>query len=98
MPSILYSVEERNHHFNLLPKKPWFLRNCMTLWLSVQEPVEVNFLSGIFLPLTSAEACEKDSRWLWKESCVSTGVRKTGNTCASQTALAVKVAYNQPTN
>ena len=24
-------------------------------------------LPGIFLPLTSAEACEKSSRWLWKE-------------------------------
>ena len=24
-------------------------------------------------PLISAEACEKSSRWLWKESCVSTG-------------------------
>ena len=25
------------------------------------------FLSSIFSPLTSAEACEKSSRWLWKE-------------------------------
>ena len=39
-----------------------------------------------------------------KKSCVSTGVRKPGNACASQTAmimtLAVKVwpEYNQPTN
>ena len=23
--------------------------------------------SGVFLPLTSAKACEKSSRWLWKE-------------------------------
>ena len=23
--------------------------------------------SGVFSPLTSAEACEKSSRWLWKE-------------------------------
>ena len=42
--------------------------------------------SGILSPLTT-EACEKSSRWLWKESCVSTGVRKPGNTCASPTAM-----------
>ena len=29
--------------------------------------VSSNFLSGVFSPLTSAEACEKSSRWLWKE-------------------------------
>ena len=40
-----------------------------------------------FNPLTSAEACEKSSRWLWKESYVSTGVRKPGNTCASPTTI-----------
>ena len=34
------------------------------------------FFCGVFSPLTSAEACEKSSRWLWKDSCVSTGVRK----------------------
>ena len=35
----------------------------------------------------SAETCEKISPWLWKESCVSTGVRKPGNTCASPTSM-----------
>ena len=34
---------------------------------SVVDLVEANFLSGVFLPLTSAEPCEKSSRWLWKE-------------------------------
>ena len=33
----------------------------------VQSPVEATFLSGVFSPLTSAEACEKSSWWLWKE-------------------------------
>ena len=28
--------------------------------------VEANFLSGVFSPVTSAEASEKSSRWLWK--------------------------------
>ena len=42
---------------------------------------------GVFSPLTSAKACAKSSRWLWKESCVSTGMKKPGNTCVSQTAL-----------
>ena len=39
----------------------------MTWWLWVWLPVEVNFVFSIFLPLTSATACEKSSRWLWKE-------------------------------
>ena len=33
------------------------------------------------------KACEKSSRWLWKERSVSTGVRKTGNTYVSPTAM-----------
>ena len=32
-----------------------------------------NYTFGIFSLLTSAEACEKSSWWLWKEICVSTG-------------------------
>ena len=39
----------------------------MTWWLRVRSPVEATFLSGVFSPLTSAEAYEKSSRWLWKE-------------------------------
>ena len=39
----------------------------MTWWLWVRLPVEVNVLSGLFTPLTSAEACEKSSQWLWNE-------------------------------
>ena len=39
----------------------------MTWWLRVRSLVEATFLSGVFSPLTSAEACEKSSRWLWKE-------------------------------
>ena len=44
-------------------------------------------LSGVFSPLTSAEAGEKSSQWLWKENCVNTGVKKPGNTCSSQTLM-----------
>ena len=68
-------------------------RDCLgkgqTLDLVVvsSRPVEAKFLSGIFPPLISAEACEKSSWWLWKEICVSTGVRKPENTCASPTAM-----------
>ena len=36
-------------------------------WLLVRSPVEAIFLSGIFSPLTCAEACDKSSPWLWKE-------------------------------
>ena len=39
----------------------------MTWWLRVRSPVEATFLSGVFSPLTSAEAYGKSSRWLWKE-------------------------------
>ena len=49
-------------------------------------------LGPLFSPLTYAEACEKSSWWLWKESCDSTGVRKPGNTCVTNnhdTTLAV---------
>ena len=42
----------------------------MTWRLWVRSPVEATFLSGVFSPLTSAEACEKSSRWLWKEKVV----------------------------
>ena len=59
----------------------------VTRWLRVRDPVEANFLSGVFSLPTSAVACEKSSLWLWKESSVVTGVRKPGNTCASPTAM-----------
>ena len=49
--------------------------------------VEAKFLSGLFSPLTSADAREKSSWWLWKESCASTDARKPENTCASPTAM-----------
>ena len=39
----------------------------MTWWLRVRSQVEATFLSSVFSPLTSVEACEKSSRWLWKE-------------------------------
>ena len=70
---------------------PWRLKGehvgFMTWWLRARSPVEANFLSSISSPLTSAEARERSSQWLWKESCVSTGVIKPGNTCASPTAM-----------
>ena len=61
------------------------------------------FLAYFHLSLLLAEACEKSSWWFWKEHCVSTGVRKPGNTCASPTAmimtLSVKVVLNSnPSN
>ena len=51
-----------------------------------QSPVEVTFLSDVFSPF-SEEACEKSSRDFGKRSCVSTGVRKPGNTYASPTTM-----------
>ena len=71
----------------------------MTWWLRDRDPDEAKFLSVGFSPLTSAKACEKSSRRLWKEIRVCTGVRKPGNTCMCVTdrhdmTLAVKVALN----
>ena len=47
-------------------------------WLSGERVgVEANFLSGVFSPLTSAEACvRKVVGGFGKKSCVSTGARK----------------------
>ena len=59
----------------------------VTWWLRVRHPVEAIFLSGVFSPQSSAEACEQNSWWLWKESCVNTGVKKQGNTYASPIAM-----------
>ena len=39
----------------------------MTWWLRVRSAVEATFLSGVFPPLTLAEACENRSRRHWKE-------------------------------
>ena len=58
----------------------------MTWWLLVRYPIEADFLSGVLSPLTSAEACEKSSRWLWIKK-VSTRVRKPENTCVSPIAM-----------
>ena len=50
---------------------PWWLSGehlgIMTWWLRVQSPVEATFLSSVFSPITSTEACEKSSSQLWKE-------------------------------
>ena len=63
--------------------------------------------SGVFSPLTSAEACEKSSRWLWKEKLFHYWCEKARKhicvTDSHDMTLAVKVALNpnttnQPTN
>ena len=67
------------------------------------DTITVTVSTGVFSPLASAEeACERKSRWLWKDSGVSAGMRKQGNTRASPTAinmtLVVKVALNPHNN
>ena len=75
----------------------------MIWWLRVKSPVEANFLSGVFLHLTSAEACEKSSRWLWKEKlCTHWCEKARKHMCVTKRhdiTLAVKEALNpiQPT-
>ena len=85
-------------HLSTLPG--WLGVGLLTWWLWVRDLVEAKFLSSVFSPLTSAEACEKSIWWLWKEICVATGVRKPGNTCVADChdmTLAVKVALNRNT-
>ena len=59
----------------------------MTWCLWVRDPLAANFISSVFSPLTAAEAFEKSGWWLFKEICVRTGVRRSGNSCASPTAM-----------
>ena len=73
----------------------------MTWWLRVRSPVEVTFLYGVFSPLTSAEACGKSSRWLWKEKLCWYWLEKARKqkcvTDRHDMTLAVKVALNPNT-
>ena len=92
--NVFYSIRKFYPHLSIFLTYFHLLLNWKSLKLS-------NFLSGVFSPLTSAEACRKSSRWLWKESCVRTGVRKPGkHTCVTNChdmTSAVKVALNPNT-
>ena len=71
----------------------------MTCWLLVRDPIKANFLSCVFSPLTSAEACEKVIGGFGKKSCVSTEKAR-NHMCVTDRydmTLAVKVAYNPST-
>ena len=73
----------------------------MTWWLGVRSPVEANFLSAVFSPLTSEEACEKSSRWLRKEKlCLYWCEKARKHKCVTDRhdmTLAVKVALDPNT-
>ena len=73
----------------------------MTWWLRVRFPVEATFLSGLISPLTSAKACEKSSRWLWKEKLCKYWCEKARKhicvTDSHDMTLTVKVALNPNT-
>ena len=76
-----YGVIRRFHRYSAPPG--WLSGGC-----EFDPRLRRLFFPGVFSPLTSAEACDKSSRWLWeKKSCVSTGLRKPGNTFASPTAM-----------
>ena len=63
--------------------------------------LRLTFFSGVFSPLTSAEACEKSSRWLWKEKLCKYWCEKARKhicvTDRHDMTLAVKVALNRNT-
>ena len=67
----------------------------MSWWLWVRSLVEATFLSGVFPPLTSAEACEKSSQWLLKRKVVLVLVWESQET--QWYDLSVKVALNPNT-
>ena len=105
---IFLSFESSSNFLNV--KGPFYISTSQPFYITVQLPRpggsvvsmsgEANFLYGALLLLTSAEAGEKSSWWLWKESNVSTGVRNPGNICVTDrldTTLAVKVALNPNT-
>ena len=73
----------------------------MTWWLLVRSLVEATFLSGVFSPLMSAEACEKSSWWLWKKRlCLYWCEKARKHICVTDRhdmTLAVKVALNPNT-
>ena len=91
-----------NMHLQILTAPPGWLSGervgLMIWWLRVRSPVEATFLSGVISPLTSAEACEKSSRWLWKEMywCEKASNHMCVTDCHDMT-LAVKVALNPNT-
>ena len=63
---------------NMSGLKAWWLFETWLRW---------TFFPAHFPLSPLLKACEKSSRWLWKESSVITGVRKPGNTCASPPAM-----------
>ena len=84
---------------NTLPG--WLSGECVglkTWWLRVRSPVEAKFLSSVFSPPTSAEACKKSSRWLWKEKlCYYWCEKARKGMCVTDRhdmTLAFKVALN----
>ena len=60
----------------------------MTWWLRVRSPFEANC---VFLPLSSAKACEKRSWWLWREKLCYYWCEKVCITYRHDMTLAVKV-------
>ena len=67
---------------------PPFLRTFLVLFSTFSiSPVEANFLSRVFSPFTSQKHVRKVVGGFGKKSCVSTGVRKPGKTCASPTTM-----------
>ena len=75
-------------------------RACRTYDLVVGSSIPGwgELVSGIFSPITSAEACEKSIRWLWKEKlCLYWCAKARKHMCMADhydTTLAVKVALN----
>ena len=96
----------RYEQFLLFPQR--FQKTCTAdtynpglVWESVKVPVEATFLSGVISPLTTADACGKSSRWLWKEKLCKYWCEKARkHICVidrHDMTLAVKVALNPNT-
>ena len=59
----------------------------MTWWLRVRSPVEANFFPAYFWLSPLQNQVRKVVGGFEKKSCVTTGVRKPGNTSASPTTM-----------
>ena len=90
--------------FSLLPGDDILDWSTVAQWCECRTHdmvVEATFLSGVFLPLTSAEACEKSSQWLRKENLCQYWYEKARKhicfTDRHDMTLSVKVVLNPNT-
>ena len=94
VPSLSYRQKKKQEcsNFRLSALPGWYSGErvgLMTWWLWVRSSVKATFFSAYFRfsPLQKHVRKVVDGFGKKKKSCISTGVRKPGDTCASPTAM-----------